>query len=113
MPDNISNRLRKQLFNGVVKNENYISTVLIGHLGKYIGTDYVSEISSGEILDIAFSIIEESKKYIVVNNVLVECIDNRKVCNIYESYGFRFLHKDDLLQYIRILNKLAIENCQL
>lgn len=74
--------------------------VLIGQLGKYIEEvrpgEYVnSEITSEDILDDAFDMIQKSSEIIVCRGVLVECSAEEKVHIVYKKYGFSYLQFDD------------------
>lgn len=75
------------------KNSESIHFVLIGQLGKYIEkTDdeifNCADITSKEILDYAFEIIQASSNLIPCRCALVECGDNPKVHKVYTDYGF-------------------------
>lgn len=83
------------------KNNN-IHFVLIGQLGKYIYIDNdnkedncCSDITSKEILDMAFEVIVKSHDLIPCRCVLVECNDDERVHNIYLNYKFKYLQFDD------------------
>lgn len=73
--------------------------VLIGQLGKWViknedGTFNRSEVSSKEILDLAFEVIRAAADLIPCKYVLVECSDQEKVRKSYENYGFIFFQND-------------------
>jgi hypothetical protein len=94
----VSKTKRKIIFKGISPSDSFAHFVLIGHLGKNQSREYVSKITSGEILDAAFEIISRSKELITFNCVLVECKNHPKLLEIYERYGFKYLQKDDLMQ---------------
>ncbi|GHV40708.1 hypothetical protein FACS1894187_21860 [Synergistales bacterium] len=56
----ISNAQKKKILGGVTRSALCAHFVLIGHLGKYIGDEYRSEITSQEILDSAFEIMDSN-----------------------------------------------------
>lgn len=88
--------------------------VLIGQLGKYItkdkcGDKYTTDITSEDILNDAFTIIEKASDFIVCRGVLVECSSEKKVHMIYKNYGFSYLQYDEehYQFYKRVSNKLS------
>lgn len=81
------------------KDSRVIPFVLIGQLGKYKakGTDgkiVSSDISSKEILDFAFEVIQESNNLIPCRCALVECSANPQVQQAYKNYGFSYFQFD-------------------
>lgn len=92
-------RTKIQKVTGGIKNATSLHFVLIGQLGKYMkllenNTVIASAISAPEILDRAFEIIQASSNLIPCRFVLVECKDDPKVRNIYESYEFKLFQYD-------------------
>lgn len=81
--------------------------VLIGQLGKRIvqkddGTYIRSDVTSKEILDLAFEVTCAASDLIPCKYVLVECGDEEKVQKTYVDYGFSFFQKDgDHNQYCK------------
>lgn len=78
-----------------------LNFVLIGQLGKWMFEDergvlQRSSVSSCDILDAAFEIIQASTELIPCKHVLVECNDEPKVKAAYENYGFSFFQNDGL-----------------
>lgn len=39
--NSVSNSIRRKIFGGILKETNYVHTILIGQLGKYIGTENI------------------------------------------------------------------------
>lgn len=81
------------------KDAESIHFVLIGHLGKHIektesGIDNCAVITSREILDYAFEIMEAASNLITCRCALVECNDHPKVHKIYTDYGFTYFQHD-------------------
>ena len=62
--DEVSKSMKKVIFKGISPNDTLVHFVLIGHLGKHLSDDYVSEITSREIIDAAFEIIGRSNELI-------------------------------------------------
>lgn len=94
----VSNSMRKRLCNGY-SNKTSIPVILIGQLGKYIDeiNDNFGHTSAKELLDMAFSIIEEVAQRVPCSCVLVECKEsdnNEKLQSIYEDYGFEEICRD-------------------
>lgn len=88
--------------------------VLIGQLGKYIeriGQDeyYETEVSSTDILNDAFDMIQKASDIIVCRGVLVECSAEEKIHTVYKNYGFSFLQCDEahFQFYKRVANGIA------
>ena len=92
------------------KNAQSLHFVLIGQLGKYIlknedNTYTRSEITSTEILNYAFEVIQASSDLIPCRCVMVECNDEEKVKNVYEKYNFKFFQNDgEHNQYYKVLD---------
>lgn len=109
LSETVSGHLRKKLFNGLKKDDEYMHFILIGQLGKHIYIEKEDELeygltSAAEMLDKAFEIIYQIKERITCNCVLVECKDEPKIRKIYEDYGFLELQRDEkLIQYFKIL----------
>ena len=61
--DAVSNSTRKKIFGGILKENQYIHTILIGQLGKYIEDKYSSSLSMNELL--FFSCVFGNESYIV------------------------------------------------
>ena len=104
--DNVSNKIKKKLYNGLKKTgDGFIHVLLIGQLGKYIGKEFCSQLSVNEILDFAFEIIEQVKERIVCNCVILECdIKRVGLMNRYRNYGFHELQQEDsFIQYFAII----------
>lgn len=114
LQDNVSNNVRKKLFNGVMKDDDYLHTVLIGQLGKYIdqGNCECSDITMGDLLDKAINIITYADTLIPCRCVLLECRDyheeesdfedRKKLHSKYIDYGFKAIQKsEDLIQYVK------------
>jgi hypothetical protein len=99
--EDVSNTLRKKIFGGIKYKDPLAHFVLIGHLGKNIGSTYVSDICAEEILASAFDIISKSKQLITFNSVLVECKKSKKLIDIYSKSGFSVLQEDKYVQLIR------------
>lgn len=81
------------------KDSKVIPFVLIGQLGKYMTKDMngriiSADISSREILDFAFEVIQESDNLIPCRCVLVECSENQKLQSRYKEYGFKYFQFD-------------------
>lgn len=108
IPEQASKTKVKTVTKGFQHAES-IHFVLIGQLGKHIeklpdGTFKGAAISSQEILDYAFEIIEESNELIPCGCVLIECSDEEKLHQIYKNYGFKFFQEDnDLFQFYKVL----------
>ena len=90
------------------KTSTFLNFILIGQLGKYIVKEknvYRSvAITSTDILDMAFELINMANTLIPCRCVLVECKDIPRVRKIYEDYGFKFFQQDgNLCQYIKLL----------
>ena len=89
------------------KTAEAVHFVLIGQLGKYIehleDERYkTADISSVEILEYAFGIVEKTSRMIPCRCALVECSDNEKVHKVYQDYGFKFFQFDgDHYQFYR------------
>ena len=84
---------------GGFKTARTLNFVLIGHLGKWVimnedGTYQRSSVTSREILDFAFEVIQAAADLIPCKYVLVECSDEEKVQSVYKNYGFRFFQND-------------------
>lgn len=100
----ISNSMKKRLCNGF-SNRASIPVILIGQLGKYV--DEYNEnygcTSANELLDMAFSIIEEVTQRVPCSCVLLECKvdeDKEKLQSIYLDYGFEEICRDSsYIQY--------------
>ncbi len=111
--DAVSNSTRKKIFGGILKENQYIHTILIGQLGKYIEDKYSSSLSMNELLDTAFEIIDKINNYISCRCVLLECrkyipdVDDEsreKLHAKYREYGFKKLQDDgELVQYFFII----------
>lgn len=97
VPEKISKSKIQKI--GGFKTANSLHFVLIGQLGKYIsknadGTYIRSPITSKEILDYAFEVINASSNLIPCKCVLVECSNEEKVKQVYENYQFKFFQND-------------------
>lgn len=110
--DAVSNNIRKKIFGGILKENQYIHTILIGQLGKHINSEYTSPLTMNELLDTAFEIINKINNYITCRCVLLECRkyipenddkSREKLHTKYKDYGFKKLQDDgDLIQYFFI-----------
>lgn len=81
------------------KDSQSIHFVLIGQLGKYLDQDEAGHVtaaplSSAEILDNAFEVIQDADALIPCCCALVECSENEKVHQVYLDYGFHFFQFD-------------------
>lgn len=106
LSDDISNSTRKKLYGGINKKDKHIPFVLIGQLAKYIDKKNEenvekSSITSNDLLEGAFEIIEQVNERIPLRCVLVECKALEKLCNMYEECGFRKLQENELMQYFK------------
>lgn len=94
---------------GGFKNLQSLQFVLIGQLGKYISikddaTQIKSDVTSNELLDMAFEVIYAASDFIPCRCVLVECKDVEKVKQVYINYDFEFFQEDnDYFQYVKLL----------
>ena len=87
------------------------SFVLIGQLGKRIvdlGDEKYEEadLTAADILSDAFTIIEQSSKYIICRNIILECKPNEKIKNIYIQNGFIELQYDDNHNLFTMYNRI-------
>lgn len=103
-------------------SKGYSLTIpLIGQLGKNYNNGYDKLISGDILLKLAFDKIKEIQNLIGGRYVFLECEDNEKIKNFYESNGFvcydkRNLEKDELdknsgkylLQMLKDLSKYEI-----
>lgn len=80
--------------------------VLLGQIGKYISSDYTSNITLSEILNYAYEVINSIDKMIPCNCILVECSEVVRELQIYENCGFTYFQKDgELYQYYRLIKR--------
>lgn len=113
LPENISKTQRKRLFNGLVRDDQFLHVILIGQLGKFCTSNVSGCTSMEELLDSAFNIINDVNDKIPCRCVLLECreadnTDNKmeksrraKLHKMYVEYGFSALQKENnLVQYI-------------
>lgn len=106
-PETMSLNAIKQY--GGFKTAKTLNFVLIGQLGKWVvGSEkegYVrSSVSSKEILDKAFEVIQSASELIPCRYTMVECSDNPKVIKAYADYGFKFFQKDgEHNQYCKLI----------
>lgn len=82
-----------------IKTAETLNFVLIGQLGKWVvGNEEEgyerSSVSSKEILDKAFEVIQSASELIPCRYTMVECSENPKVIKAYTDYGFKFFQKD-------------------
>ena len=78
--------------------------ILLGQIGKYISGDIKSNISLGEILQLAYNVIQEINEYIPCNTALVECSEAIMEKQLYDKQGFKLFQFDrGLYQYYKIL----------
>lgn len=100
----ISNNMKKRLCNGFT-NKASIPVILIGQLGKYVDDDNKNYgcTSANELLDIAFSLVDEVTQRVPCSCVLLECKDDderKKLQSIYVDYGFEEICRDNgYIQY--------------
>ena len=105
-------------YNNDIKGYN-IALPLIGQLGKNYYNGYDKLITGDVLLKLACSKIKETQDILGGRYVFLECEDNEKLRNFYESNGFecfgkRNLEKDELentkgaylLQMLRDLSKM-------
>lgn len=92
----VSKNKRKDLTTNKEAGNSHV--VLVGQLGKYINEDEDKnkeiEITSKEILNDAFEVIQKSSNIIICRGVLVECSPEEKIHKVYENYGFKLLQVD-------------------
>lgn len=114
LSEQVSRSQRKKMLNGISNNAEYLHVILIGQLGKHIDSEYKSEISMDELLDMAFEIIDSVNELIVCRCVLLECrkadsnalsFGNRTSLHCkYTEYGFVPLQQDeDKIQYLILI----------
>lgn len=108
LDSSLSNRKKKKIFHGFSDCGEAVPVVLIGQLGKYIDIEHnlFGNISGTEMLDEAFSIIEQVSEKIVCTCVMLECenANNAKLHQFYQDYGFEALQKrENYIQYIMFL----------
>ena len=122
----LSNTKRKRLlkyaeYNNEIKGYN-VALPLIGQLGKNYNNGYDKLITGDILLKLACNKIKETQNIIGGRYVFLECEDNKKLKEFYESNGFecfgkRNLEKDEknkesgdyLLQMLRDLSKYIID----
>lgn len=123
----LSNSKRKRIlkyakYDAELKGYN-IAIPLIGQLGKNYNNGYNKLISGDILLKLACNKIKESQNILGGRYVFLECEDNEKLREFYESNGFecfgkRNLEKDEreknngeyLLQMLRDLSKYSIDS---
>lgn len=122
----LSNTKRKRLlkyveYNNEIKGYN-VALPLIGQLGKNYNNGYDKLITGDILLKLACNKIKETQNIIGGRYVFLECEDNKKLKEFYESnwfecFGKRNLEKDEknkesgdyLLQMLRDLSKYIID----
>lgn len=120
LSEEIKKTKKKKLFNGLSVDTDYLHTILIGQLGKYIDESSLHSVygntSMEELLDLAFQIVEEVTERIPCRCVLVECRESTddepeeeksKRANLhgkYVNYGFSKLQKENnMVQYVLLV----------
>jgi hypothetical protein len=101
LKETVSKSQRKKIWGGILNDDPMAHFVLIGHLGKFIGSKYKSPITAAEIIDFALEMIEDAQKRITFGSILVECKDELKLIEKYAENGFTYLQDDDLVQLMR------------
>lgn len=117
----VSSNLRRRLNKFAAANPDtgamYIVSPLIAQLGKNYANEYNKLISGDELLNMALDRVREIQRISSGKTVYVECEDNPKLLEFYESNGFvtfnkRILEKDEtevlngqyLMQLLRYLD---------
>ena len=101
LTDTVSNSTKKKLFFGTKTDSQALSTILIGQLGKYIGSDRISLIDMEIILDYAMDVIYQIDHRIAFPCTILEYEPCRTgLRRKYDEYGFKELQRPD--EYVQM-----------
>lgn len=108
LPDDMSIRTRKELdgYRGKIHGApiREIPCYLIGQLSKNLAIDS-DGISGIKILEEAFKVLDEANKSVGGRYVMVECHNNQKLLDFYQTNGFKIFSGDTdgegMIQLIR------------
>ena len=105
----ISRAQKKKFFGTTYSFGSHINTHLICQLSKNYHNNYNQLISGTSLIELAFHRIKEKNKYSPSPIIHIDCKNESKLRNFYESVGFSYFGKNqdkDLLIYLMPTKKL-------
>lgn len=96
---NLSNTIKKKLSPINSKDDAYIACFLIGQLGR----DDSSAVKGQDILKVAISSLQTSRKLLGGKFILVDAVNNDKIIDFYVANGFKAISVDEDKQTIKMV----------
>ena len=96
---NLSNTIKKKLSPINSKDDAHIACFLIGQLGR----DDSSAVKGQDILKVAISSLQTSRKLLGGKFILVDAVNNDKIIDFYVANGFKAISVDEDKQTIKMV----------